>query len=143
LGVWISVNPSAPRPRRNPAIAPARSRSTARLGAYLSTGAEGTTWPTAPGKSKQTIMPLPTAWATLKIKPPDPSVYCGYVTVAGAANDTTGIGAIATGFGLTAAPVTDWYFIIAHCDLDGSSTRDSYYFTWSGDTRIQKLNEGY
>jgi hypothetical protein len=28
-------------------------------------------------------------------------------------------------------------------DLDGSSTRDSYYFTWSGDTRIQKLNEGY
>ena len=79
---------------------------------------------------------------TLRVRVPNTSVYCGYVTVAGAANNATGIGAMANSFGLTTAPATDWYYILARCDLDGSATLDSYYFTWSGDTRVQKLNEG-
>jgi prepilin-type N-terminal cleavage/methylation domain-containing protein len=113
-------------------------------GAYWSTGSsEASTWPTTPTKTPQTLLPLPADWNTLRVRPANDRVYCGYVTIAGAANNATGIGALAQGFGLTSAPATDWYYILAKCDLDGSSTRDSYYFTWSGDTRVQKLNEGY
>ncbi|HUQ07744.1 MAG TPA: type II secretion system protein [Kofleriaceae bacterium] len=112
-------------------------------GTYYSTSAsEATTWPTTPVKTAQTILPLPAAWNTLRVRVSNDRVYCGYVTIAGVANSATGIGAMAQGFGLTTAPATDWFYILAKCDLDGSSTLDSYYFTWSGDTRVQKLNEG-
>ena len=113
-------------------------------GTYYSTASnEANTWPTTPTKTAQALLPMPAEWTTLRIRPSHDRVYCGYVTIAGVANSATGIGALAQGFGLANAPATDWYYILAKCDLDGSSTRDSYYFTWSGDTRVQKLNEGY
>lgn len=113
-------------------------------GTYYSTGAtEADTWPAAPTKTSQTLLPLPAEWTTLKVRLPEETAYCGYVAIAGAAGDGTGIGAQATAMGMPAAPTTDWYYLLAHCDLDGQNARDSYYFTWSGDTRIQKLNEGY
>lgn len=113
-------------------------------GTYLSTGAsEANTHPATPTKTSQSFLPLPAAWTQLKVRIPEENGYCGYVVIAGLANDATGMGAMANAFGLTAAPVTDWYYILAHCDLDGDNARDSYYFTWSGDTAVQKQNEGY
>ncbi len=112
-------------------------------GVYLSTSAgEAATWPATPGRTAQTILPLPATWTALKVKLPEENVYCGYVTIAGPGGDGTNIGALATSFGMT-TPATDWYYMIAHCNLDGNSARDSYYFAWSGDTRVQKRNEGY
>jgi prepilin-type N-terminal cleavage/methylation domain-containing protein len=113
-------------------------------GAYLSTGAsESDTWPTSPHKTSQNLLPLPATWTTLKVRLPENTAYCGYVTIAGAANDGSNLGAKAAEFGLAAAPTNDWYYILAHCDLDGNSARDTYYFTSSLDAKIEKQNEGY
>jgi prepilin-type N-terminal cleavage/methylation domain-containing protein len=112
-------------------------------GTYLSTSSsEAVTHPASPVKTIQTFLPLPASWTQLRVQLPEQNGYCGYVAIAGAANDATGIGAMATAFGLTSAPATDWYYLLAHCDLDGDSTRDSYYFTWSGDTTVLKQDEG-
>ena len=113
-------------------------------GTYLSTGtSEANIHPATPGRLAQTILPLPATWTSLKVKLPQENVYCGYITVAGRANDATNLGVKAAEFGLTVAPSTDWYYLLAHCDLNGDGARDSYYFSWSGDTVIQKQNEGY
>lgn len=113
-------------------------------GTYFSTAtAETNTHPAAPTKTSQSFLPLPPSWTQLRVRLPEETGYCGYVAIAGAANDATNLGATANGFGLTTAPATDWFYLVAHCDLDGNGGRDSYYFTWSGDTTIQKLNEGY
>jgi hypothetical protein len=88
-------------------------------------------------------MPAPAAWTPLRVKPPMSRVYCGYVAMAGRGGDGANLGAKAGDFGLAAAPATDWYYLLARCDLDGNPARDSYYFTWSGDTRVLKENDGY
>jgi prepilin-type N-terminal cleavage/methylation domain-containing protein len=112
-------------------------------GRYLSTGAnEGDIFPATPMKTSQPFTPMPTTWVSLKVKLPDENGYCGYTVVAGMANNGTSIGAVAASFGFT-TPTTDWYYLLARCDLDGNSTRDSLYFSWSGDPALQKRNEGY
>jgi prepilin-type N-terminal cleavage/methylation domain-containing protein len=113
-------------------------------GTYLSTGtAETSIHPLTPTRTSQTFLPLPTSWTSLRVDLPSDQGYCGYVVRAGRGGDSSNIGAKAVEFGFNAAPATDWYYLLARCDLDGSATRDSYYFTWSGDTRVQKQNEGY
>jgi prepilin-type N-terminal cleavage/methylation domain-containing protein len=111
-------------------------------GTYLSTGAsESDTWPAAPSKSSQALQPLPASWVTLKVQPPESTAKCGYVVIAGDAGVDPG--AIATGmFGMT-TPQQPYYYVLAHCDLDGDSAKDGYYFQSSIDTTIQKLNAGY
>ncbi len=112
-------------------------------GSYLSTGTgETDIYPATPGRTAQLASSPPASWTTLKVRLANENLYCGYVVIAGAAGSGTGLGAKAGEFGLTNAPTTDWYYLLAHCNLDGSSTRDSYYFSWSGDTRVQKQNEG-
>lgn len=112
-------------------------------GVYFSTGAdEDAIFPAAPGLSPQALTPLPASWVSLRFKAPMSRVYCGYVVIAGPGGNGGNIGAKAIEFGMLAAPATDWYYLLAHCNLDGSNARDSYYFSWSGDTRIQKQNEG-
>ena len=84
----------------------------------------------------------PATWTPLRVQPPMQKVYCGYVVRAGRGGDATNLGVKADEFGLNVAPATDWYYLLAHCDLDGNAARDSYYFTWSGDTAVQKQNDG-
>jgi hypothetical protein len=113
-------------------------------GTYFSTGTtEAVTHPTTPVRTSQTFLPIPATWVTLKVKLPEENGFCGYVVIAGDANDATNLGAMAQAFGLTTAPATAWYYLLAHCDLDGNGARDSYYFSWSGDTAVLKQNEGY
>lgn len=115
-------------------------------GAYPATLGEDALHPAAQGARKQTIFPLPAAWAALRLRPSGSTdVYCGYTWVTGPASEGANIGPIAAaatpnGFGFT-APATAWYYLLARCNLDGTGGY-SYYFTDSGDTSIRKLNEG-
>lgn len=112
-------------------------------GTYFSTGInEADLFPAVPGRTAQSVAGAPASWTTLKLRLPSTALYCGYVAIAGRANDATGIGAKAAEFGLTSAPRTDWYYLLARCNLDGNAGRDGYYFTWINDTKVQKQNEG-
>jgi prepilin-type N-terminal cleavage/methylation domain-containing protein len=113
-------------------------------GVYFSTGGdEDAIHPASPGPQSQPFEPQPAGWAPLRVKSPLNNVYCGYVVMAGRGGDGTNLGAKAADFGLVAAPATDWYYLLAHCDLDGNNARDSYYFSSSADVKVQKENDGY
>jgi hypothetical protein len=47
----------------------------------------------------------------------------------------------AASFGFT-APAKNWFYLLAHCNLDGDSAVDSYYFASSEDAKILKINYG-
>jgi len=110
-------------------------------GRYLSTGAsESATFPAAASPTLQNLGTLPAAWQTLKVRAPESSARCGYVVIAGLKTDAAGGIASAT-FGYT-APTKNWFYVLAHCDLDGNTAVDSYYFASSDDAKIQKSNYG-
>jgi prepilin-type N-terminal cleavage/methylation domain-containing protein len=122
-------------------------------GTYPLTIGEGTLHPAGPlNATQQALNPLPLAWQAIKVRVSgNDQVYCGYTWVTGLANDGTNIGPMAKasnvtnpplGFGFAAAPATDWYYLLAKCNMDGDSSVFSYYFSSSVDHRIQKLNEG-
>jgi prepilin-type N-terminal cleavage/methylation domain-containing protein len=110
-------------------------------GRYLSTSAgESTTFPATPTAGAQTLGTLPATWQSLKVRTPEGAARCGYVAVGGTQTDTAG--AIArTTFNYT-APARNWFYVLAHCNLDGNTAVDSYYFASSDDARIQKSNAG-
>lgn len=113
-------------------------------GVYYSTGtSEADIFPSNPTSSAQNVAStMPASWVTLKLRLPNSKLYCGYVALAGAAN-VAAVGAkAASDFGMT-TPSTDWYYLLARCNLDGNASRDSFYFTWSGDTTVQKYDEGH
>ncbi len=116
-------------------------------GAYLSTNAandEADTWPAAPSTdgSKQSLLPYPANWSTLRIKPDAASVRCAYVMIAGEGGDDTNVGTIAANDFNYVPPAIDWYYMLAHCDMDQDATTDSYYFQRSDDDRLYFLNQG-
>jgi type IV pilus assembly protein PilE len=114
-------------------------------GVYPATQTETATWPAAPTPQTQPVLPLPASWTALKVRLSGPSdVYCGYSWITGVANDNSNIGAIAAAapFSFT-APSTNWYYLFAHCDMDGDNSIDSYYFSSSVDTKIRVKNEGH
>ncbi len=115
-------------------------------GTYPATLGENAFHPATPGAQKQTILPLPTEWMAVRLRPSGSTdVYCGYTWATGLPDDSANIGPIAStpppaGFGFR-APSTNWYYLLARCNLDGAAGF-SYYFTDSADTSIRKLNEG-
>jgi len=121
-------------------------------GHYPVLPSELTYWPTAAPDGTLHVLnsnsvPLPAEWQALKVRiSGNNQVYCGYTWFTGLANDNTGVGTIAStstpsGFGFT-APATDWYYLLAKCNMDTDSGSYSYYFASSGDPTIQKLREG-
>jgi type IV pilus assembly protein PilE len=111
-------------------------------GSYLSTaGSESSTFPLTVTAAAQSLGTLPTTWQTLKVRAPESSVRCGYVVIAGTRANTTA-GAVASGtFGYT-PPARNWFYVLGHCNLDGNSAVDSYYFVSSDDAKVQKSNAG-
>jgi prepilin-type N-terminal cleavage/methylation domain-containing protein len=79
----------------------------------------------------------------LKFAPPEKGAMCGYVAIAGDAGDATGAIAQAQ-FGMPAAPVTGWYYLLAKCNLDGSAAKETFALTSNvlGGT-IQWINPGH
>lgn len=117
-------------------------------GRYPPTIGEDTLHPaTASGTTRQPLDPLPAAWQAIKVRiSGNDSVACGYTWVTGLANEAANIGAQAsaaapTGFGF-ATPATDWYYLLAKCDMDGDGVVFSWYFASSIDPTILKRNEG-
>lgn len=110
-------------------------------GRYLSTGASETaTFPLTPSAAAKPLGTLPAVWSALRVRPPQSQARCGYVVIAGTPSDTPG--AIATGQFNYVKPEKNWFYILAHCDLDGNAGTDSYYFISSDGAAIQKLNPG-
>jgi type IV pilus assembly protein PilA len=120
---------------------------------YPPTIGEGTLHPTTPTSQAQAFFPLPTAWTAAKIRitnapdddndgTPETEVYCGYTWVTGAPNDVAAVGTEGTAFGFVPPVDVSWYYLLARCDLDGDTAKDSYYFTSSVDPTILKRNEG-
>jgi prepilin-type N-terminal cleavage/methylation domain-containing protein len=126
-------------------------------GRYPDTIGETTFHPTsAPGTTKQPLLPMPTAWSDIKVRiSGNDEVYCRYTWATGPALDGANIGDIAKtlppdgfGFGRKAdgtdlPPATEWYYLLAKCDMDGDPAKLSYYFSSSLDPTIQRLNEGF
>lgn len=113
-------------------------------GAYLSTGAsEASGWfppgaPVVPGAAPIDIAPLLLAadgnggtpadnWVRLRMRPNKTDLRCAYVSMAGDAG-TAPSGMAATTFNMTDTFETNWYYMLAHCDSDGNSTTDAFYF---------------
>jgi type II secretory pathway pseudopilin PulG len=79
------------------------------------------------------------AWANLRVNASESKIRCTYLVAAGAAGATL---TPPSGFTVPNQPVGAWYYVVATCDLDGSSGTNSTYFQSSTDTVIQKRNHG-
>jgi prepilin-type N-terminal cleavage/methylation domain-containing protein len=110
---------------------------------YVS-GAEGTMFPATPAGTDQanSIASPPTEWTDLRLDPGKAALWCSYVTVAGPAGNGSNIGTIANSFGLTAAPTTDWFYVIAECDTDGKGAPNARYFATHDSNEIFEQNVG-
>jgi prepilin-type N-terminal cleavage/methylation domain-containing protein len=97
----------------------------------------------APSTTKAQLDVAMTEWLPIKLRlSTEDMVYCRYTYATGLANVNTNIGTrAATTFGFT-APGTDWYYILAKCDMDNDPAVLSWYFSSSVDHTIRKDAEG-
>jgi prepilin-type N-terminal cleavage/methylation domain-containing protein len=131
------------------AIKAAEDNYKAETGQYLSTGTDEEDFYPALNSAgvepkKKTIdLNSKTEWRNLGISPPSNHLYCGYVAIAGPANDLSNAGARGvTLFGAN-TPKVAWYYIRATCDLDGNSAKNSFYETTHDRQTVYIGNEGY
>ena len=100
---------------------------------------ESTMHPAVPSPQKRALLPVPAAWEAIKFRSSGAEqVYCAYTFVT---NKNGTVGAKATAFGF-AEPETDWYYLLAHCDMDNNAAADGYYFSSSVDPTIKSQNKG-
>jgi prepilin-type N-terminal cleavage/methylation domain-containing protein len=112
-------------------------------GRYPASIGEATLHPAGtPTASPRPINPLSPAWQAAKIRISGiDEVYCGYTWVTGLAGDASNVGPEAALFKFP-IPSTDWYYLLAKCDMDGDSSTFSFYFADSANPDIQRRNEG-
>jgi len=87
-------------------------------------------------------------WYNLRVSVPTQYLYCSYTITT--ADATVWPPALPSELSwvqlptLTQSPTINWFFLEAHCDMDGDGdpTHDSYYYYSSFDTRIQATGEG-
>jgi len=72
-------------------------------------------------------------WDTLKVALPQPKLSCSYAITAGASGTTPSPPSPFT----MSTPSGAWFYVVATCDMDGSSTTNSRYFTSSVDSALQ------
>jgi prepilin-type N-terminal cleavage/methylation domain-containing protein len=91
-------------------------------GSYVQTGADETDiFPPNPStKDAVSAAGPPAAWSALRIDTGKSHLWCGFVAIAGAANDGTNIGPVAADMGF-AAPNTDWFYVVAECPFNGAT----------------------
>jgi prepilin-type N-terminal cleavage/methylation domain-containing protein len=78
-------------------------------------------------------------WSTLRVQLPEAKLYCSYAITTGAGGTTPHPPSPFT----MSTPAASWYFIVATCDMDGSSAKNATYLINSLDTTIQRSNEGF
>jgi prepilin-type N-terminal cleavage/methylation domain-containing protein len=106
-------------------------------GSYLPTA----TCPAAPSAKPQDAASCVIStgpWGKLKVRLEDMNIRCTYAVTAGAAGTTATPPAP---FTMPAQPGI-WYYIVATCDEDGSSSKNGTYFLSSADKIIQKHYDG-
>ena len=106
-------------------------------GSYLSAPACPAT-PSAAGQSPSACLATGQPFYNLRVRIQESSIYCSYAITAGSGAGTNN----PAGFTFT-SPTGAWYYLLATCDMDNSSTTNSTYFMSSMDATMQKLNEGY
>ncbi|MBU1240088.1 prepilin-type N-terminal cleavage/methylation domain-containing protein [Myxococcota bacterium] len=118
----------------------------AEYGRFLSTGtSESDVYPALLGsgepKKKKWEPGTSTNWYQLGVQPPDYYVYCGYVTLSGSAGDVpSGVNGVKSFRNQT--PQKPWFYIMAHCDLDGNSAVNTMFVTSSERTDVIEMNGG-
>ncbi len=100
---------------------------------------EATLHPATPSAAKQALLPVPAEWTAMKFRNSgSEQVYCSYTFI----TNTDGmVGKMAEKLGFV-APATDWYYLLARCDMDRNSAVDAYYFSSSVDPTIKSENKG-
>ncbi|HET9620185.1 MAG TPA: type II secretion system protein [Kofleriaceae bacterium] len=113
-------------------------------GKYPANQGEATFLPPGAPSKPRALDPSIDPWKTLKFRPSgEDKVICGYTWATGLANDASNIGGEARAdFNFTVAPASDWYYLLAKCDMDGDGATFSWYFTSSVDPTIKPVNEG-
>ena len=100
-----------------------------------------TACPATPTAQLQDASACATTWSALRVALPQQEVRCSYYVTSGLSGATPVPPAGFT-FKPAGAQAIAWYFIVATCDMDGSSGTNSSYFQGSGDGVIQIQNEG-
>jgi prepilin-type N-terminal cleavage/methylation domain-containing protein len=83
---------------------------------------------------------VPANWTALGINPGRTTLQCGYVTIANSAGTTVNGNEGVRLLGSTAIP-TPWWYAIAVCDNDGSSTTNATFVTAYSTTVVTAQNE--
>lgn len=78
-------------------------------------------------------------WALMRVSPTHTTLRCSYEIVAGTAATTA---SNPNGFTFT-SPAMNWYYILATCDSDGVTTKNSQFFTNSVNSQIQTKDLGH
>ncbi len=118
-------------------------------GSYQSSSAtndEADFWPPAPGANggKVALTPMPAEWTNLRMVPDASAVYCSYVMIVGDGGDDTNVGTIADTEFSYVPPATDWYYMLAQCDMDQNpgAGNDSFYFQHSESSDLFFIRQG-
>ncbi len=100
-------------------------------------GRQVTTWGGAcPAAACPTI-----DWSLLPLHIDGPVMF-GYATKAGPANTAPAPLPTAIAVTLPATSATDWYMVVATCDIDGQGSPNTYVFTTSWTNQVFTFNEG-
>lgn len=85
-----------------------------------------------------------TAWADLRVAPPQTNIRCSYEIQVGDVADPYQ-GTVPAGINFTPPATTGWWSLLATCDGDGqgTSSTNGKFFMSSVDATIQKVNDAY
>lgn len=84
-------------------------------------------------------------WAQLGVVPTDHSIRCTYQVVTGLPGTTPSAPAPCTSAGSATPVIGSWYYAIATCDMDASSSTTDAQFcmsSWNADSLHQRQNYG-
>jgi len=108
----------------------------------VTSGEIATNPPGVPGTTRRALDLTQQEWKDLKVRVSgSDQVYCNYTWSTGLANDDANVSTQAKLLGFT-KPTTDWYYLLAKCDMDGDHVKFSYYLSSSVNPEIQRLDEG-
>jgi len=87
------------------------------------------------------------AWESLRIQPPESTMYCAYTIVVGLKTDTLtppGTFKNSRGSAGTAEPSlsSGWWYVLADCDEDSHGGTNAQYYMSSLDSTLQVTNSG-
>ena len=94
--------------------------------------------PSSTGQSATSCTASGTSWNKLRVALPEQTLYCSYTITTGTSSQTPSPPSPFT----MPAQATGWYYIVASCDMDGSSSTNSSYFISSWDSKVKASKEG-